>query len=83
MKKRFKFICYVALMTFVYAALGAFLAFLCFMFLGHTTVAALRDTLRLTPTQFLMLCGIVGAGLGFWIGWNDGGKQFLLKAGGG
>jgi hypothetical protein len=80
MKERIKFICYVALMSFVYAALGAFLGFLCFMFLGHTTVAVLHDALRLTPTQFLVLCGIFGAGLGFWIGWNECGKQFLLKA---
>lgn len=80
MKERFKFICYVALLSFVYAALGAFLAFLCFMFLGHTTVAALHDTVHLTPTQFLVFCGIVGAGLGFWIGWSEGAKQFLLKA---
>ena len=46
---------------------------------GHTTVAVLHDTLRLTPTQFLVLGGIAGAGLGFWMGWSEGSKRYLAN----
>jgi hypothetical protein len=56
----FKFGCYVSLMAFCYAAVGLFLAAVCFMFLGHTTVAVLHDILRLSPTQFLFLGGLLG-----------------------
>jgi hypothetical protein len=77
--EHFKFGCYVGLMTFCYAAVGLFLAAVCFMFLGHTTVAVLHDTLRLTPTHFLVLGGIVGAGLGLWMGWSEGSKRYLAN----
>lgn len=74
--EHFKFACYVGLMTLFYAAIGLLLAATCFMFLGHTTVAVLHDTLGLTPTQFMVLCGVVGAGLGFWMGWSEASKRY-------
>ncbi len=67
-------------MGFAYAALGAFLALMVFMFLSHTTKAVLHNTLHLTPTQFVALCTILGTSFGLWMGWDEGSKQYLAKA---
>jgi hypothetical protein len=37
--ERHKFACYIGLMTVCSAAFGLFLPFLCFLILGHTTLA--------------------------------------------
>jgi hypothetical protein len=73
--QKLKFCIYIALMTLVYAAVGVFLAFMLFMFLGHTTVAVLH-LIRLTPTQFATLCGIFWAALGFCMGWSEGSQRY-------
>ena len=73
---KFKLTLYVILMSFVYAALGGFLASMCFMFLGHSTVGTLNGTLHITPTQFFIACVSVGV-LGAWLGWGEGAKSYL------
>jgi hypothetical protein len=70
--KRLKFICYVALMSFVYGALGAFFGFCRFLFFGPST-------LRFAPTQFVVLCTILGTAFGLCMGWDEGSKQYLAK----
>ena len=72
--EHFKFGCYLGLMTFCYVALGLFLGSVSFLFLGHTWV---YNTMRLTPTHFLVVGGIIWGGIGFWIGWKEGSKRYL------
>jgi hypothetical protein len=71
-----KFACYIGLMTLCGAALGLFLPFLCFLTLGHTTLA-LFDILRISPTLFAIISVILCSGLGLWIGWSKGSTKYL------
>ena len=74
--EHFKFGCYVGLMTSCYVAVGLFLGVVSFMFLGHTWV---YNTLRLTPTHFLLVGGIVWGGIGFWTGCSEDSKRYLAN----
>jgi hypothetical protein len=60
----------------VAAALGLFLPVLCFLVLGHTTLAFF-DMLRISPTLFAIVAVILCSGLGLWIGWNKGSTKYL------
>jgi hypothetical protein len=61
-------------MTFCYVALGLFLGEVCLLVLMHP---ASGNPLRITPTHFLFVGGIVWGGIGFWIGWSEGSKRYL------
>ena len=74
--ERLKFACYVGLMTVCGAAMGLFLPYLCFLILGHTTLA-LFDMLRISPTLFAIVSVILCSGLGLWIGWSKGSTKYL------
>jgi hypothetical protein len=80
--EHFKFSCYVVLMTLCYALAALLLPYICFLLLGHMTLAFFYNILRLTPTQLTALfwiSAIFWTGLGFWMGWRKGREKYLAK----